>query len=115
MRSVGPTSVGMLGLGSDAPAVMRLKPDAEASSCRRWILGIPVSGVGSDDPITPLLNELLSREPEATVLSEADVRWEHLAVGLYERQCVTLRGVLGRTMRTITIPGTTDAHGHHQH
>ena len=114
-RSVGPTAIGTLGPGTDTVAVMRLRPGVESSSCRRWILGIPVGGVDADDSVAALLTELLSQEPDATVLSEAEIRWEHLAAGIYERQCVTLRGVLGRTMRTITIPGDADVHGHHGH
>jgi hypothetical protein len=114
-RSVGPTAIGTLGPGGEELGVMRLRPQVEASSCRRWILGIPVSGTFPDDPVAPLVMELLSRDPDATVLSEADLRWEHLTVGFYERQCVTVRGVLGRTMRTITIPGGMDVHGQHGH
>jgi hypothetical protein len=37
-----------------------------------------------------------------------------LSVGLYERQCVTVRGVLDRPIRTITIP-SGGTHGHHGH
>ena len=114
-RSVGPTTLGTLGPGGDELAVMRLRPGVEASSCRRWILGIPLDGDSARDPLSPMLKELLSRDPEATVLSEADIRWDHLTLGVFERQCVTVRGVLGRTMRTITIPGGADAHGHHGH
>jgi len=102
--------VGTLGPDAEQLAVMRLQPDAEASSCRRWILGIPLGGRQLDDPIAPLVAELLAREPDATVLADADVRWDHLSLGVYERQCVVVRGILGRTMRTITIPG---GHAHH--
>ena len=111
MRYAGPTAIGTLGPGAGELAVMRLRPDVEASSCRRWILGVPV-GDTSDDPVGEIVAELLAREPDATVLSDADVRWDHMALGLYERQCVTVRGVLGRTMPTITIPTGADAHGH---
>ena len=92
---------------------MRLQPDVEASSCRRWILGIPIGDSQADDPIAPLVADLLARDPEATLLSEADVRWDHLALGVYERQCVVVRGVLGRTMRTIIIPSGEGGHRHH--
>jgi hypothetical protein len=112
---MGPTALGTLGPGGDELAVMRLRPDVEASSCRRWVLGIPLDGPPSDDPVAPLITQLLSGDPEATLLSEATVRWEHLAAGIYERQCVTLHGVLGRPMRTITIPAGPDAHGGHGH
>jgi len=112
-RATGPTVLGALGPGAEAVAVMRLRPDAAATSCRRWIVGIPLDGDQPDDPVAPLVAQLLSGDPEATVLSEADVRWEHLSAGVYERQCVTVRGVLARPIRTITIP--TGAHGHHGH
>lgn len=105
--------LGTLGPGTDQVAVMRLRPGVEASSCRRWILGIPTGEPLADDPIAPLVAELLVRDAEATLLSEADVRWDHLALGVYERQCVVVRGVLGRTMRTITIPSGAGAHAHH--
>jgi hypothetical protein len=94
--------------------MMRLRPDVEATACRRWVAGIPLGGKTADDPVAPLVSQLLSRDPEATALSEANVRWEHLSVGLYERQCVTVRGVLARPIRTITIP-TGGTHGHHGH
>ena len=109
-RSLGPTPVGTLGPGAEQVAVMRLRPDVEASSCRRWFLGIPIDRSQSDDPVAPLVAELLARDPEATLLSEADIRWDHLSLGVYERQCVVVHGVLGRAMRTITIPS---GHAHH--
>lgn len=90
---------------------MRLRPDVTATSCRRWIVGIPLDGDPPADPVAPLVARLLSDDSEASVLSEADVRWEHLSALVYERQCVTVRGVLARPIRTITIPG--DAHDHH--
>jgi hypothetical protein len=92
---------------------MRLRPDVEASSCRRWVLGIRIDGSQQDDPVAALVEELLAREPEATLLSDAEVRWDHLSLGIYERQCVVVRGSLGRAMRTITIP--SGAGGHHPH
>ena len=111
---MGPTAIGTLGPGDGAPAVMRLRPDVEATACRRWILGVPLGGENADDPVAPLVAQLLARDPEATVLSEANIRWEHLSVGLYERQCVTVGGVLARPIRTITIP-SGGSHGHHGH
>ena len=110
---MGPTALGTLGPGGEDLAVMRLRPDVEASSCRRWILGVPLDGGDANDPVAPMVSELLSRDPDATVLSEADVRWEHLSLGLFERQCVRIRGVLGRPIRTITIPDAAGAHRHH--
>lgn len=112
-RATGPTALGALGPGTEDLAVMRLRPDVEATSCRRWIVGIPLDGDQAADPVAPLVARLLSGDSEATVLSEADVRWEHFSAGLYERQCVTVRGVLARPIRTITIP--TGAHEHHEH
>jgi len=114
-RAMGPTALGTLGPGSEEPAVMRLRPDVEASTCRHWILGIPLDDPQLDDPVAPLVTQLLSGDPDATVLSEAAVRWDHLSAGIYERQCVTVHGVLGRPMRTITIPAGADVHGGHGH
>jgi hypothetical protein len=112
-RTTGPAAIGTLGPGTEDLAVMRLRPDVAATSCRRWVVGIPLDDHGAGDPVAPLVARLLSGDPEATVLSEADVRWEHLSAGLYERQCVTVRGVLARPIRTITIPsGEKDHHGH---
>ena len=111
---MGPIALGTLGPGTAEMAVMRLRPDVEARSCRRWIVGIPLDDPGPADPVAALASGLLAREPEASVLSEADVQWEHLSLGVYERQCVTLRGVLGRPMRTITIPVDAAEH-HHEH
>ena len=112
---MGPAALGTLGPGGEDLAVMHLRPDVEASSCRRWILGIPLDGTQVDDPVAPLVAQLLSADPDATVLSEAMVHWEHLSAGIYERQCVTVHGVLGRPMRTITIPAGADVHGGHPH
>src|SRR5262245_29501533 len=91
-RATGPTALGALGPGTEDLAVMRLRPDVEATSCRRWILGIPLDGDQADDPVPPLVAQLLAGDSEATVLDEANVRWEHLSAGVYERQCVTVRG-----------------------
>jgi hypothetical protein len=112
-RATGPTALGTLGPGAENLAVMRLRPDVEATSCRRWIFGIPLDGGQAGDPVAPMVTQLLSADSEATVLSEADVRWEHFSAGVYERQCVTVRGALARPIRTITIP--TGAHEHHGH
>jgi len=107
--------LGSLGPGAEDLAVMRLRPDVTATSCRRWLVGIPLDGDQPDDLVAPLVTRLLSADPEATVLNEADVRWEHLFAGLYERQCVTVRGVLARPIRTITLPSDTHDHRGHEH
>src|SRR5687767_11542880 len=74
---MGPAGIGTLGAGNETPAVMRLQPDVSATVCQRWILGIPLGPDDAGDPVAPLVAELLSRDAEATLLNEADIRWEH--------------------------------------
>ena len=87
----------------------------DGARCLRITSAGRISDDGGEvnDPVAPMVSELLSRDPDATVLSEADVRWEHLSLVLFERQCVRIRGVLGRPIRTITIPDAAGAHRHH--
>jgi len=86
---------------------MRLRPNAAATSCRRWFAGVLLHA-DPDDPV----QHLLATEREANVLSEGTVQVEEFSVGPYVRQCVTFRGVLARTIRTITIPAR-ETHHHH--
>lgn len=111
---MGPASLGTLGPGADTLAVMRLRPDVEASSCRHWIFGVPLDSDrrADEDLVASMVTELLSRDPEANVFSEGSVQWDRFCMGFYERQCIMVHGVLARTIRTVTIPLGADPHDH---
>jgi hypothetical protein len=96
---------------------MRLRPDAEAFACRRWLFGVPIGSSASRDahPPATLVAHVLGREPDANALADAEVRWDSFDVGVYERQCITVRGAISRSIRTVTIPAGAHPHEHHEH
>lgn len=108
-RTTAPLPLGSLIPDPETVAVMRLRPDAAATTCRRWFAGVLLDA-DPDDPV----QRLLATEREANVLGEGTVQVEEFSVGPYVRQCVTIRGVLARTIRSITIPAG-EAHHHHHH
>jgi hypothetical protein len=99
------TSLGTAGVlvpDADALGVKLLHPGVSGRSCRASIIGVPLED-GS-----PSLREAMARalalDSEANALTDADVRWERVVTGLYNRRCVAVSGNLVRTISSVTIP-----------
>ena len=102
-------TAGVLLPDADAVGVKLLRPGVSGRSCRASIVGIPL------DDGSPSLGEAMARvlalDAEGDALTNADVRWERVVTGLYNRRCVEVRGNLVRTISTVTIPMV--GHGAH--
>lgn len=107
--SLGP--VGMLAGDPDAVAVKLIAPGAVGRSCRVSVLGMPL---GTGEPtLAEALGEILARDREANLVAHADVRWEHLVTGVYNRRCVEVRGDLARAITTVKLPPLPGHPAHH--
>jgi len=107
------TSFGRLGVVSpdpDAIGVKLLRPGVEGRSCRASVLGVPL-GRGAPE-LHEALAHILALDAEGNVVTHAQVTWRHFVTGLYNRRCLEVRGDLGRTVSTLTLP-TPMSHPEH--
>jgi len=102
-------SAGVLLPDADAVGVKLLRPGVSAQSCRVSIVGIPLDA--GDPSLQEATARMLALDAEANALTDADVRWEHVVTGLYNRRCIEVRGNLVRTISSVTIPMV--GHGPH--
>jgi hypothetical protein len=95
------------------PGVLGLKllhPGVEMRVCAASVLGF-----GPPPPrVQDVVGTLLDRDDEAQVLADAEVRWDVVLTGIYNRRCVTVRGDLARPASTLLLPAPEGGHaGHH--
>ena len=109
-RALGP--IGLLAAEEDVAGVKLLRPGVLARSCQGAILGVPLSS--TPPTVKEALRQLLATDPEANVVTNAEVAVEQFTSGLYNRCCVTVRGNLGRLIPTVTLPAPA-GHGAHGH
>ena len=99
------SSLGTLGVVHPDATDVGLKlltPGALGRSCRASVLGIPLRA-GEPD-LREAVGEILALHPEGNVVANANVRWQRLVIGVYNRRCVEVRGDLARTVSTIRLP-----------
>jgi hypothetical protein len=107
-------STSRLELLTPRPGVVGLKllhPGVEQRACTSSVLG-----VGPPAPrVEELVAALLARDDEAQVLADAEVRWDVLLTGVYNRRCVAVRGDLARPTSTVVLPAPPGGHAGHHH
>jgi hypothetical protein len=103
-------SIGVLARDDDALSVKMLVPGAVGRSCRSSVVGLPLSA--GDPTVDEALGQILARDAEGNVVTEAEVVSERLVTGVYNRRCVSVRGNLARMITTVTLP-MPDHAGHH--
>ncbi len=79
-----------------------LRPGATGRSCRTTIFGVK-RGAG-EGTLDEAVAQLLARDDEGNVVTDAAVEEERLTTGIFNRRCVVVRGDLGRTVSTVTVP-----------
>ena len=102
--------VGLLGAAPDTVGVKLLRPGVTGRSCRSAVFGLPLGD--GHAALGEALAQILALDQEGNVVTNADVSWDAIVTGVYNRRCVELRGDLGRTISTITLPAPP-AHGRH--
>jgi hypothetical protein len=107
--SLGP--VGVLGVSSDALGIKLLRPGVAGRSCRSSVLGLPLRA--GHPEMQEALGEILALDREGNVVIDAEVSEERFATGIYNRHCLRVRGDLGRTIPTVTLPAPPGHHAHH--
>jgi hypothetical protein len=106
-------SLGTIGLVSpdgDQVGLKLLRPGVTGRSCRVSVLGVPL-GAGTPD-VHEALGEILALDREGNVVANAELRWDRLVTGVYNRRCVEVHGDLARTVSTIRLPAPPAHHGH---
>jgi hypothetical protein len=104
-------SVNVLQPKFDPFGVKLLSPNVAGRSCRTSILGVPLQP--GDPEVQEAIAQILAIDAEGDVVTDAQIGSEHLVTGVYNRRCVWIRGSLGRTIRTITLPMPASHQGHH--
>jgi hypothetical protein len=102
--------VGLLGTDSDAVAVRVLQPRALGRSCRSSVLGLPLGAGGP--ALSEAIGEILAHDTEGDVVTNAEITWEWIVTGVYNRRCVRVRGDLGHAIPTLTLRAPPSHHGH---
>ena len=102
------SSVGEIGFLTRAPAPVGTKLlglDVAARSCQSFVLGIPIGpNLSLDDPVA----RILASDSEGNAITNLHVSWRRLRTGLYDRDCLEVRGDLVRTISTVTLPHHAD-------
>jgi hypothetical protein len=57
------------------------------------------------------MRAMTGRDGEANAISNAVVSWTRVSTGVYSRECVEIRGNVGRVVTTVLLPSS----GHHGH
>jgi len=107
------TSVGTVGVmrrNAGDVGVKLLRPGVTGRSCRASLVGLPLSGSPPD--LREALEEIFGLDAEGDMVVNAEVRWQQLLTGLYNRRCIEVQGDLARTVSTIIIPAPAEHHGH---
>jgi hypothetical protein len=86
----------------DLVATKLLRPGVIGRSCGATILGIPVGG--SEGTLNEALARVLAQDIEGNVVTEAVILEERITTGLVNWRCLIMRGDLGRSITTITVP-----------
>ena len=73
-------------------------------------MGIPVGprALGLEEA----LGRVLALDPEGNVVTHVEVSERRFLTGVYNRRCIVLRGDLGRTVPSVTLPALD---GHRAH
>ncbi len=94
--------IGVVAPDEQVVAVKLLRPRVTGRSCASSLLGFPL---GRDRPdLDEAVTALLARDGEANVLTNVEFRRQVLVTGVYNRRCVEVRGDLGRTVTTFSLP-----------
>ncbi len=108
------THLGRLPLVVTAPerGVKMIRPNVVARACRSAAFGVSLGG--DTDLVAAALAQLQAVDAEADVVTDVQVDEERLVTGLYDRDCVVLRGDVGREVSTVVLP-RSPGHEHHEH
>ncbi len=91
-------SMGVLLPEASSVGLKVLRPGVRGRSCRASIAGLPL------DAGEPELREAVAQVLALDALTNAEVRWQRLVTGLYNRRCVEVRGDLARVVPSVTLP-----------
>ena len=104
-------SVNVLQPKFDTFGVKVLTPGVAGRSCRTSIFGMALAA--GDPDVREAIAQILALDAEGDVVTDAQISAERVFTGVYNRRCVWIRGNLGRTIRTITLPMPASHQGHH--
>src|SRR6185503_6227580 len=94
-------SVNVLQPKFDTFGVKLLAPSVTGRSCRTAVLGVPLQP--GDPDVQEAVAQILARDAEGDVVTDARLSSERILTGLYNRRCVSVAGNLGRTIRVFTV------------
>lgn len=90
-----------------------LRPGTSGRSCCTTVLGIPVAGGAGT--LDEALARVLAQDVEGNVVTEVVMHEERITTGLVNWRCLIVRGDLGRSIPTITVPASDRHRGHGMH
>ncbi len=99
-------------LGPEAyPPAMVLATGATGEDCGTSILFVPLRRASLADAAA----RAIASVPEATLLIDVEVRTTGLVTGVYNRECVHVKGSAAKLVSSVSVPMPAGHHGHHDH
>lgn len=100
---------GVVTTDPDVIGIKLLRPNVRARSCRATVFAIPLAR--GEPSVDEAMRELEALDSETNAITNAEVAWDRIVTGVYNRTCVEIHGDLGRVISTVIVP--VPGHGSH--
>lgn len=101
----------LVAFNAEAAGTKMLRPGAQARACATRVLGI-ARGDGAS-PLERTLRQLLALDAEADTLTNVAIETSTLALGVFDRTCVTVHADAVRSTSVVRLPAPRGHEGHH--
>lgn len=96
-------------LDRDIAGVKMIRPGVVARACRSGVIGIR----SGSEPLEAAMRRILAVDPEGNAVTDVRVRTTSIRTGLYDRECVEVRGNLARLTPVVLLPAAGEHGAHH--
>ena len=105
------TQVPLLAFDAERAGTKMLRPGARSTACCTRILGM--AAACNAPPLDGALRQLLAADVEADALTAATIETRTLALGVFDRTCVTVHADVVRTTSVVRLPVPAGHESHH--
>jgi hypothetical protein len=103
--------LGLVAFDADRAGTKMLRPGAQSRACATRVLGI-ATGDGAS-PLDRALQQLRAIDAEADALTRVAIDTHTLALGVFDRTCVTVHADVVRQTSLVRLPAPPGHEGHH--